>query len=612
MDFQEKTERCQQILLHFLTRRSAGEGLEPATFSARYPELMPELEEMLRGGVKMLREVVSADQPPAHIRGYAFKREINRGGQGCVFEAIQESTGQRVAIKMVRPLTRHSLARFEREIAALSSIKHPGVVGIIDCGRMGDGTFYLVMEFVDGQNFDAWIDTCKRESKPQAEISATFIAICEAVAAAHRLGIVHRDLKPSNIRIDTEGRPRIIDFGLASLRDDLSEYSVTRTGNIVGTLLWASPEQVSGASSDVTPASDVYSLGVLFYQAIAGRFPYEVHGSVHETIKAICDSKPRSVRSVKNPPFGEVPPFLDAIISRCLQKDPDQRPADAAVLSVALIDARVPVRMFVDHFKRVGSLAVAIMAIALTVIGGWAAVRPETGSAVELMQPLPVYQNKIGMRFRKVPAGWYHIGSSINEQGRRNDERQQSVELRPGLWMAETEVTVDQFKQVMPSPAGTSSIAQLPIDSVSWEDAQIFCRRLSGLDGQRYRLPTEPEWEVCCRAGTVTPYAIDRPADSLWFKERAEASLHAVATSTPNAWGLFDFHGNVAEWTASTRYGSTVLLTTSPDAFGDGLFRIVRGGSYLSELSDCRSASRDSANAYLRQPGIGFRVALDK
>ncbi len=265
------------------------------------------------------------------VPGYALRREIERGGQGVVYEALQRSTQRRVALKLLRHgqfATLADRARFDREVQVLAQLDHPGIVSILDSGSAGEA-YYLAMRFVEGVPLDAFPPfgqppaTPGRRARQQARTLLTlFRNICAAVQAAHLRGVIHRDLKPGNILVAPDGQPCVLDFGLAKLSDMTeTDAARTRTGCFLGSLPWASPEQASGHPDRLDTRSDVYSLGVILYQMLTGRFPYDVSGSLAETLRQITDSAPAPLRSVVRTLDSE----LDTIVRKALEKEPARR-----------------------------------------------------------------------------------------------------------------------------------------------------------------------------------------------------------------------------------------------------------------------------------------------
>lgn len=325
------------------------------------------------------------------IPRYTILNELHRGGQGVVYLGVQESTDRRVAIKILNrgPLSGSgaALARFEREVEALSLLKHPNVVTIHDCGRDHEQV-YLVMDYVDGAALDAYV---KGASLPLRGIIELLAKICDGVNAAHLRGVIHRDLKPGNILVDGRGEPHVVDFGLAKLAETgPTPPAMTETGQFVGSLPWSSPEQAEAQALDVR--TDVYSLGVVAYQLCTRVFPYPVSGSVAEVARNIAGREPTPPSSVKP----EIDRELETILLKCLAKDPDRRyqsagelardlrrylasePIEARRDSIAYILSKQLARYRVIAIATVTVLLVLVVALAVSVTLWRRAVRQES------------------------------------------------------------------------------------------------------------------------------------------------------------------------------------------------------------------------------------------
>lgn len=264
------------------------------------------------------------------IPGYALLGEPWRGGQGVVYRAVQQSTQRQVAIKLLREgpfVGPRELARFDREVNVLARLNHPNIVTIYDRGRI-DGCFYYVMDYVPG----SLEDDASGLDHDVNDLLRLFIKICGAVHAAHLRGIIHRDLKPGNIRIDEDGEPKVLDFGLAKLTGDSTEESApmcTMTGQFVGSLPWASPEQAAGAMDRVDLRTDVYSLGLVLYQMLTDRLPHAVTGDVRETMNRIQ----RAETAAPNTFRPDLNDEIDTIVLKCLRKEPERRYQSAGDLA---------------------------------------------------------------------------------------------------------------------------------------------------------------------------------------------------------------------------------------------------------------------------------------
>ena len=227
-------------------------------------------------------------EKPDHLGGigsYELVEEIDRGGQGVVYRARQPGTGRDIALKRLIAgsfSSRSSRERFQREIEASSSLSHPGIVTIHGY-EVVDGLPLMAMEWIDGIPINRWAHP--KDSKPRTdkEIFHIFLDLCSAVHHAHQNGVLHRDLKPSNVLVSEDGRPHILDFGLAKLLAASGE--VTISGPFAGTPAYASPEQFNAERLDIR--SDVYSLGVILYEMLTGQRPYHPEKGIPQFFEAL-------------------------------------------------------------------------------------------------------------------------------------------------------------------------------------------------------------------------------------------------------------------------------------------------------------------------------------
>jgi tRNA A-37 threonylcarbamoyl transferase component Bud32 len=259
---------------------------------------------------------------------YELLEEIARGGMGVVYKARQSSLKRIVAVKMIRSgelASEAEVQRFRTEAQAAAQLQHPNIVAIHEIGEY-EGRHYFSMDFVEGTNL-----TQTAGGRPVAPRSAAewLKAIAEAVQFAHQRGVLHRDLKPQNIMLDAAGRPRVTDFGLA--KNLAGDSTLTRTGAVMGSPSYMSPEQARGRNDLVGPVSDVYSLGAILYELLTGRPPF--YGKTPmDTLSQVVNDDPPRPRSL-NP---GAPVDLETICLKCLEKDPVRRYPTARELEADL------------------------------------------------------------------------------------------------------------------------------------------------------------------------------------------------------------------------------------------------------------------------------------
>jgi pimeloyl-ACP methyl ester carboxylesterase len=249
------------------------------------------------------------------FRQYRIIEKIGEGGMGVVYRAHDTVLGRDVALKFVTEAHESDFGhgdRLRREARALAALNHPNILTIHEIGD-ADGTPFLVLEWVVGR---ALSDATFVRPMSVPEFARMALPIAEALGAAHAHGVVHRDVKPGNVLVSDDGRVKLADFGLARSHD--ADGDVTRTAGVIGTVAYMSPEQANGA--EVGPASDVFSFGVLAYELLTGRRPFEGH-SPGEVIVAIVNGRYQPIADRRI----EVPPELAAVVERCLQAAPADR-----------------------------------------------------------------------------------------------------------------------------------------------------------------------------------------------------------------------------------------------------------------------------------------------
>jgi len=316
----------------------------------------------------------------ADIGGVTIVRLIGQGGMGRVYEARQAKPSRPVAVKVIRPgvVSESHMRRFDHEAEILARLRHPGIAQIHTVGTYHISAGHLpffVMEYIpDARTLVDYADHHRLSTHDRLQL---FRKVCDAVAHGHARGVVHRDLKPSNILVDAAGQPKVIDFGVAKSTDADLALTTMRTdvGQLIGTLQYMSPEQFDGQSDEVDVRSDVYALGVVLYELLAGRPPYDIRRkAVIEAARVVKEEDPTPLSSLNRTLQRDV----GVIAGKCLAKEPDGRYLNAAELGadVGRYLAGDPIHAspagFVDGLLRLArrhkAAAVAVGAVAASLV----------------------------------------------------------------------------------------------------------------------------------------------------------------------------------------------------------------------------------------------------
>jgi eukaryotic-like serine/threonine-protein kinase len=575
-----------------------------------------------------------------NIPGYEIIKQIGCGGMGEVYLARQLSLGRLVAIKILAIVpeadTAQMAVRFHREAQLMARVHHPNVLSVHDFGIIGSRP-YLIMEYIEGGDLRRWMKP--GQPLPVDQVRSLVMPVTQALACLHGHGILHRDLKPENILMATESTPKVSDFGLAVLGSDIG--TLTRTDQALGTIGYVAPEQQYRLKVD--ERSDQYSMAALMYEMLTGRRPLGI-------LKPPSDLNP------------ELGSGVDAVLLRALREDPDERYSSVLEFGEAMEKslANPSLRSRLSPIKLLWTIN-AVVALGIGAAWFWAkSVRPanslsSAGLTARPSQPAqnspgPVrLTNSVGMTLVRIPAGEFLMGSPDSDPVARSDEKPRHlVRISSPFYLGAHEVTVGQFRAFV-AATGYRTEAESsgqggcvysrkakyfewdpkytwrnpglpvrqgddePVVQVSWNDAMAFCGWLSDLEGRPCRLPTEAEWEHACRAGSTTRWHMGDDPTMLgrfaWVWDQAESSTHPVGRKEPNAFGLYDMHGNVWEWCLDNYgpYWDGPVL--DPSGAPGGRMRVLRGGaSSRGELDRTSSAARLSRDPSFRYYRYGFRV----
>lgn len=568
-----------------------------------------------------------------NIQGYEIQELIGGGGMGEVYRAVLTARGRVVAMKVVSGrLTRDPevTARFEAEVSALSQLDHPNVVQVLDHGETVNGRHFLVMEYVEGCDLRRLLRAQRLDMDRALDI---FLKVCAGVIHAHEHEFVHRDIKPANILIGADGTVKVADFGLAkTLEEDSDSYSFTQTRDTFGTPYYVAPE-VTRSAGNADKRADVYALGVLLYELLTGSVPMGqftllskktgLNKKIDTIVRhALADDPQRRLASVEEMANGVKKIAEDH--QRGRQKKASRRKVLTAVGILLMMGLGVAVGAWMSD----GSLY------------GYHPLRSlKNASQASLEKP---WTNSLGMKF--VPAGQSGLIFSMHETRLKDYEAfakkagdqlpdWRKTFLSEGL----DEPVATREAHTSWNQPGFPQAPDHPVCGISQLEARFFCAWLTSHElaagwitkGQSYRLPTDAEWSLA--AGIQDdpgPYAREglprepsilpvgnfagpevRQYD-LWpgqfpsdAPDDAFTCTAPVGSFPPNSFGLYDMHGNVAEWTRTR-------LKERP-GFPPNLYPL-RGGSWATGrmmymMPEVRSINRSTRS----QPNFGFRIVLD-
>lgn len=355
-----------------------------------------------------MQEVRAPFPPGTLIAGkYRVERVLGAGGMGIVLAAEHVQLHQRVAIKLVRNGALDgavAIERFVREARAAVRLRTDHVARVLDVGTLADGSPFMVMEYLEGRDL---AEVLSREGPLSVELAASYLVqACEALAEAHAMGIVHRDLKPQNLFLTKaiDGRPfvKVLDFGVSKVASTLGTHGLTVTSALMGSPLYMSPEQLHSARS-ATPRSDIWALGVVLYELVTGRLPFEA-GSMPELCLKVVAEEPVPARRYR----ADLPVALEALIARCLEKDPARRFGDVADLAAALAPfAPEEARSSVERARLIAA------GLRLTDSAGERAPSVRVGSSVSGVTSSRPIPRAHGLRRRWLLAGSGALASAI-------------------------------------------------------------------------------------------------------------------------------------------------------------------------------------------------------
>jgi serine/threonine protein kinase/WD40 repeat protein len=363
------------------------------------------------------------------IGAYRVLKFLGAGGMGVVYLAEQERPRRTVALKVIRGAmaSRSLLRRFEHEAEILGRMHHPGIAQIYEAG-VAEGDHgpqpFLAMELVEGPPITDYAEARKLSTRDRLELLAR---VCDAIHHAHQRGVIHRDLKPSNILVDAHGQPKILDFGVARAIDADLQVTTMRTsvGQLIGTLPYMSPEQIAADPAEIDNRADVYALGVLIFEVLAGKLPFDLKSrSIPEAARIIRDESPTRLSTVDRTLRGDV----ETIVATAMAKDKDRRYQTAATLAADIrrylagepIAARESsaaelLRRSLRRYR--GALAAGvIIVLGLAAVATYASIQSTRNRALALSETTARAEETLA---RRLAEDQRRLAHQLNEQLRR-------------------------------------------------------------------------------------------------------------------------------------------------------------------------------------------------
>ena len=554
--------------------------------------------------------------------------------------------------------------KFKKEARRLRKLHNNHLVRVHDLFEE-NGTAYYVMDYVDGESLSALL---KRTGQPltEAEVWKILPQVLDALRTVHGQGIWHLDLKPGNIMLDKEGTVKVIDFG-ASKQFNAQKGGATTSTAVSYTRGFAPKEQEAQHYDKFGPWTDLYALGATLYNLITNRKPpmyldIEENGSAAFSFPSGVSSNMRDlIEWLMQPNRMKRPQSVEEVI-RCMEQ-PGQRQTGAkpesedetvynyntkteqatstktesddktqytdnrqdnkntarAKKDTATDKSSEPKRNSKKWWVIGIGAAVLCGVIALVAVNsGNEQQAQESASEQSEVQSEPVAvegsktftANGVDFTMVLVNGGTFQMGSTTGD----SDEKPVHSVTLSSYYIGQTEVTQALWKAVMGSNPCKYDIGDnRPVQNVSWNDCQTFIQKLNQLTGERFRLPTEAEWEYAAKGGNRSKgytYSGSNSIDNVaWYTDNSSRESHPVATKAPNELGIYDMTGNVWEWCQDWEGDYSSSAQSNPSGPSSGFFRVLRGGCWDNNATDCRTANRYRGTPTSAGILLGLRLA---
>jgi len=604
---------------------------------------------------------------------YIIQEKLGAGGMGQVYKAYHPEAAKLVAIKVILPQGKfdtESIKRFEREVKASEKLVHPNIIAVLDSGS-SKGSLFMVMELIEGKDLFELIN--EKGKLAIKEAVAYIIQAARALEHAHANGVIHRDVKPANLIADSQGLLKIVDMGLAKIQEGENEDKIsmlTTNTAIMGSADFMSPEQTV-STKNVDTRTDIYSLGASFYFLLTAKVMYPQKATFSKLIshrqapisslkfmrpdvsQKLDDIYTKMVAKKVEDRYQSMTKLIldlealekESTTQNLLKQDAVLNPfqvngvnfLDLDDISIkpkksAGIFANKKIAMFCAGLFVVVGLLVILFIPKNTMVKNdlnntddaqeafleppfdfnqaqeaQQALAKTLGLAVETTVDLG---RGVNLAMILIPQGKFMMGSPFSEPGHKSDEAQHQVVLSRPYFIGKNEVTQEQWEAVMGDNPSQTKGAKLPVTNISWNDCQNFISKLNAKTESNYRLPTEAEWEYACRSGSKSAYSVgDKITKNDANYENAKGGAKPVGSYKPNAFGLYDMHGNVWEF-CSDWYGAySPGKSLDPMGVNNGRDHVLRGGSFFVDGLLLRSSTRDLVAPDFHNVVIGLRLA---
>ncbi len=557
---------------------------------------------------------------------YLIVGVLGEGAFGRTYQAkdLNFNRKPRVIKKFIAQMQGAALEKskelFQREAEKLDELKHEQIPTVYDYFSQGN-SLYLVQEFIEGETL---LQEYQRQGKfSEQKIREILQQLLPVLVYLHSKGLIHRDIKPDNLmRRRSDGKLMLIDFG--GIKEQTSQM-----GTGLYTPGYAAYEHIMGSA---VAASDLYSLAATCVRLLTGCFP-QSNSNLPDSVYDV-DQRRWLWQSVLKSQKRSISDFWANILNKMLEDKSSQRYQSASEVLTALNNlpssrtvvqpttvSPPPQRKISTTsgitrrkwlYNSIGMIVFgAVIALVIDKRNAWLKLLPAT-SPSDFTEKLP---GGLQLAMVELPGGKFMMGSPDSDPDAQSSEKPQHQVKVNSFAIGKYPVTQAQYQAVMgTNPSRFQNNPQNPVENVSWDDAQAFCRKLSQITGKTYRLPTEAEWEYACRAGTTTRFYFGDDANQLgdyaWYEGNSGGTTHPVGQKKPNAWGLYDISGNVWEWCEDNWHSTYENAPKDGSAWltNDNDFKILRGGSWVVIPNGCRSASRRYYYRRVNYDYGGFRV----